>query len=146
MSIIKNITRLLSFTENEKRILILLAVGFMIGSGIAAYQGFRADLRVEDFSEQYRQQDSIFVERSGQIRDSDPEPAPPLTLLAPNSINVNTATKSELTLLPGIGDAYAERIILYREDYGPFTSPEELLNISGIGARRLEQIKPYITF
>ncbi len=146
MSIIRNITRLLSFTENEKRILILLAVGFMVGIGIAAYQGFRAELTVEDFSEQYREQDSIFVERSGPVPDDEPDAAPPLILLTPNSINVNTATKSELTLLPGIGDAYAERIILYREDYGPFTSPEELLNISGIGARRLEQIKPYITF
>lgn len=146
MSIIRNITRLLSFTENEKRILILLAVGFMVGIGIAAYQGFRAELTVEDFSEQYREQDSIFVERSRPVPDDEPDAAPPLILLTPNSINVNTATKSELTLLPGIGDAYAERIILYREDYGPFTSPEELLNISGIGARRLEQIKPYITF
>jgi len=146
MSIIRNITRLLSFTENEKRILILLAVGFMVGIGIAAYQGFRAELTVEDFSEQYREQDSIFVERSGPVPDDEPDAAPPLTLLTPNSINVNTATKSELTLLPGIGDAYAERIILYREEYGTFTSPEELLNISGIGARRLEQIKPYITF
>lgn len=146
MSIIRNITRLLSFTENEKRILILLAVGFIVGIAIAAYQGFRAELTVEDFSEHYREQDSIFVERSGPVPEDDPGTAPPLVLLTPNSININTATKSELTLLPGIGDAYAERIILYREDYGPFTSPEELLNISGIGTRRLEQIKPYITF
>ncbi len=146
MKFTRYIARLLSFTDNEKRILVLLAVGFMVGVGIAAYQGFRADLEIEDFSEQYRQQDTVFIERSEHIPEADTNGTPPLTVLAPNSINVNTASKEELTLLPGIGDVYAERIILYREDHGAFTTPEELLKISGIGERRLEQIKPYITF
>lgn len=146
MKFFRYIGRLLSFTDNEKRILVLLAVGFLIGVGIAAYQGFRADLEIEDYSEIYRQQDSVFTERSERIPETDANDTPPLILLAPGSININTASKEELTLLPGIGDVYAERIILYREDHGAFTSPEELLNISGIGERRLEQIKPYITF
>jgi len=146
MKFTRYFTRLFSFTDNEKRILILLAVGFMVGVGIAAYQGFRADLDIQDHSEQYRQQDTVFIDRSERIPESDPDEAPPLALLAPNSINVNTATKEELTLLPGIGDVYAERIIHYREDHGKFTEPDELLNISGIGERRLEQIKPYIIF
>ncbi len=145
MKITRYIARLISFTDNEKRILILLAFGFIAGTGIAAYQGLRSDLEIQDFSEQYRQQDTVFIERSEKIPGAEPDTPPPLTLLAPNSININTATKEELTLLPGIGDVYAERIILYREDYGPFTTAEELLNISGIGERRLEQIKPYIT-
>ncbi len=146
MKFTRYFTRLFSFTDNEKRVLILLAIGFMVGVGIAAYQGFRADLDIVDHSEQYRQQDTVFLDRSEQIPDREDDESPPLTLLAPNSINVNTATKEELTLLPGIGDVYAERIILYREDHGEFTEPAELLNISGIGERRLEQIKPYITF
>lgn len=146
MKFLNHISRLISFTDNEKRILLLLAVGFMIGIGIAAYQGFRADLDLTEYNGQYQQQDTVFIERSERIPEADTNDVPPLTLLAPNSINVNTATKEELTLLPGIGDVYAERIILYREDHGPFTAPEELLQISGIGERRLEQIKPYITF
>jgi len=146
MNFTRYIARLLAFTDNEKRILILLAIGFMVGVGIAAYQGFRADLDIIDYSEQYNRQDTVFIDRSEQIPNQEQNDAPPLALLAPNSINVNTATKEELTLLPGIGDVYAERIILYRDDHGPFTQPEELLHISGIGERRLEQIEPYITF
>lgn len=146
MKFLNHISRLFSFTDNEKRILILLAIGFMVGIGIAAYQGFRADLDIADFSDQYRERDTVFIERSERIPERENDDAPPLTLLAPNSININSASKEELTLLPGIGEVYAERIILYREDHGPFTAPEELLQISGIGERRLEQIKPYITF
>jgi competence protein ComEA len=146
MKLFRYIARLFSFTENERRILIILAVGLLVGTGIAAYQGYRADLEIVDFSELYRQQDSVFIERSERIPDQLTDGSPPLRLLAPKSININTATKEELTLLPGIGEVYAERIILYREDHGAFSSPEELLNISGIGHHRLEQIKPYITF
>ena len=61
-------------------------------------------------------------------------------------INVNSATKIELTLLPGIGESRAQDIIDYRNEYGRFTEPEDLLNISGIGEVILENIRPYIVF
>ena len=61
-------------------------------------------------------------------------------------INVNTADLATLQLLPGIGATYANRIIEYREEHGGFNSSEELLNIKGIGEKRLEKIRPLITF
>lgn len=61
-------------------------------------------------------------------------------------IDINNATKEELQQLPGIGPAYADRIIQWRADHGPFTSPDQLLEVRGIGDRRLEQLVPYIHF
>lgn len=60
-------------------------------------------------------------------------------------VNINTATKAELESLPGIGPSLAERIIEYREKNGPFLTPEDIKNVSGIGEKRFEQLKDKIT-
>ena len=60
-------------------------------------------------------------------------------------ININTASKSELMQIPGIGESKAERIISYRENHGRFGSAEEIQNVSGIGSGIYEGLKDYIT-
>ena len=60
-------------------------------------------------------------------------------------VNINTATEEELTVLPGIGDVLAKRIVEYREQNGPFASSELLLNVEGISRKRFDAIKDYIT-
>ena len=60
-------------------------------------------------------------------------------------ININTASKEQLALLPGIGETYSENILAYREQHGPFPKAEDLLNVDGIGPARLEAILDYIT-
>ncbi len=60
-------------------------------------------------------------------------------------LNLNTATKEQLKTINGIGDAFAERIIAYRDSHGGFQSVEELKNISGIGEKRYAQWSPYFT-
>lgn len=60
-------------------------------------------------------------------------------------ININTATNERLQELPGVGPTYAERIINWREENGPFTSKDQLMEIKGIGDKRLARIKPLIT-
>ncbi|MFO3798114.1 MAG: ComEA family DNA-binding protein, partial [Anaerolineales bacterium] len=60
-------------------------------------------------------------------------------------ININYATQEELMTLPGIGPVLAQRIIKYRETYGPFVDVEELLNVKGIGKALLDQIRDLIT-
>jgi competence protein ComEA len=60
-------------------------------------------------------------------------------------ININTATVQELDLLPDIGPTRANAIVAYRQEYGPFTCVEDLLNVDGIGPKILEKILPYIT-
>ena len=59
-------------------------------------------------------------------------------------LDINTATAAELEILPGIGEVLAGRIVDYRETNGFFSSPEELLNVDGIGPKTLESILPYI--
>ena len=60
-------------------------------------------------------------------------------------IDINTATQSELELLPGIGPAMAQRIIDYRTENGPFKKTEDICNVSGIGSKTYEKLAQYIT-
>lgn len=55
-------------------------------------------------------------------------------------VNINTADIEELTRLPGIGPSIARRIIEFREENGPFSRPEDIMNVRGIGPSRFEQI------
>ena len=59
-------------------------------------------------------------------------------------VDINIATAEELMLINGIGSATAEKIISYRNDHGYFYSPDDLLNIDGIGSKKLAAIKDYI--
>ena len=60
-------------------------------------------------------------------------------------VNINKATVEELTQLNGIGPAYAERIVEYREAHGPFERPEGIMNVKGIGQKMWETNKDLIT-
>lgn len=59
-------------------------------------------------------------------------------------VNINTATIEELQTLNGIGPAKAEAIIAYREENGLFQSPEDLLEVTGIGDKSFEKLKEEI--
>ena len=60
-------------------------------------------------------------------------------------LNVNTASASALEELPGIGPSLAAAIVDHRQRHGPFTTVDELTEVSGIGSVKLEQIRPLAT-
>jgi competence protein ComEA len=60
-------------------------------------------------------------------------------------VNLNTATLDQLESLPGIGPALAQTILEYREQHGPFRKVEDLLNVSGIGEKRLADLASNVT-
>jgi competence protein ComEA len=61
--------------------------------------------------------------------------------LSAELINVNTASAAELDELPGVGPATAAAIIEYRREHGPFQRPEDLLQVRGIGPKKLAKMR-----
>jgi comEA protein len=70
------------------------------------------------------------------LANKKPPPAP---------INLNTATSEELQLVPGIGPVTADKILQMRKSYGAFKSVDDLRAIRGIGPKRLEKMRKYLT-
>ncbi len=62
-----------------------------------------------------------------------------------DKVNINTADSSRLQAIPGVGPATAQKIIEYREQNGKFKSVEDIKNVSGIGDKTFENMRPYIT-
>jgi competence protein ComEA len=83
----------------------------------------------------------IYSTSETDVRNDDPT-----TSANPNTakINLNTASVSDLESLPGIGPSLAEEIVNFRSENGPFETVENLLEVSGIGPVKLEQLRDYV--
>jgi competence protein ComEA len=61
------------------------------------------------------------------------------------SVNINTASASELAAINGLGEVKAKAIVAYREQNGPFKSVDDLKEVKGIGEQMLAKLRPQIT-
>jgi competence protein ComEA len=59
-------------------------------------------------------------------------------------VNLNTASVEELGTLPGVGPKTAAAILAYRKEHGPFQRVEDLLEIRGIGEKKLTRMRDWI--
>ena len=78
---------------------------------------------------------------SGTPRSTTPKEQGP----SGSMVNINTATATELEALPGVGPSTAKAIITHRETVAPFSSVDDLLQVSGIGPAKLEAMRAYVS-
>lgn len=100
--------------------------------------------RIAQILDSLQSADTVSVTRASEydttheaLSPVNPQPA------APRSINLNTASAGELDALPGIGPATA-RAITEARARNRFTSVDDLLDVKGIGEKKLERIRPYV--
>ena len=155
------------FTRNERMVLIFLMASLLVGSGVTLFKRFQPgiapDLPVEIIREEKDPLDfqnpdtSASMESALGVEGSLPEESPEVIEEVIEKtedrihgkypeirVNINTASRRELMLLPRIGPKMADRILAYREGNGPFRSKEEIMKVKGIGEKTFEDLKELI--
>lgn len=61
------------------------------------------------------------------------------------TVNINTADLTQLQQLPGVGPSTAQKIVEYRKQIGKFSAKEQLMDVKGIGPKKMEKMAPFIT-
>ncbi len=127
----------------------LLPPGSLVRDAVRAAGGPApdADLDRINLARELQDQQQIYVPRRGEESPipTISEGVPTRTTAARPLVNINTATAEELQQLPRVGPSLAQRIIAYREMYGPFKTPEDLMQVPGIGEGIFAAIRDYIT-
>ena len=113
----------------------------------------RADLEVINLATPLIDSSQIYVPAKGvAARPTFARPQPGINGVVSSSnsasagglVNINRASVTELDSLPGVGPSTAQAIVEYRVAHGPFGSPEDLLNVKGIGPAKFEAMRKLV--
>lgn len=118
---------------------VLLGIALFLLSGVILYNVFTTEPSAVAAQENDGTTALVTVTEASAVPETT---APAVT---ESLININTATAEELETLKGIGPAKAEAIVAYREQNGPFSSVDDLVNVTGIGEKTLANIRDKIT-
>ncbi len=118
-------------TRQEKYVIAFLILGAICGLSYSYYKKFHPPIKIR--FRHIQKKDAIPTEELDDL------------LKEAKSVNINKAQMAELMKLKGIGPALAHRIVEYRAAHGLFKDKDELKNVSGIGPKKLEAIKDYIS-
>lgn len=148
MNLLKSFQEKVGFTRNETRTIAILVITFLVGTAIRAYRQHGSLSETPRYD--YTRSDSIFGARSFRVDSLDSfatttqRPTGSKGLGAGECLNINAAPENELMRLPGIGPSIARRIVEHRKQHGPFRKVDDLLRVKGIGAKKLEKLRPWI--
>ena len=156
MSVLERLNQRLGFTRNESLVVLFLTGSLLVGGAIKVVKDVSGNDSGHYNYEQSDRQFAILAQRADSISESEQETTKissasvslkkSKTKLPAGTINVNTASKEELMSLPGVGETMAERMMIYREEHGPFKTLEELESVKGIGKKKISRFAQYITF
>lgn len=134
----------------------VLPPGSLIDDAVRAAGGFaaEADPAAVNLAQTVSDGMQIHVPVKGERPTPPPVSQPATNATTPSSrmggvtvgglININTASQSDLEMLPGIGPSTAANIIAYREANGPFAAIEAIMDVPGIGEGKFEAIRDLI--
>lgn len=128
---------------------IELEEGSRIEDAIQGAGGVKAEANLKNINLAYEVSDGEKIYIPNLSEESEEE-----NMLEPNTsnsstnakgkVNINKATATELTSVPGIGASTAQKIIMYREENGKFQTIEDVKKVSGIGDSKFESMKDFI--
>lgn len=126
--------------------IVILKEGDRLYQGIEKSGGLTEDADEEkiNLSKKLEDEEKIHIPRVGETAEIDDDIISSESEDSSGKININTASKDELMTLTGIGDVTAEKIIEYRQK-NKFEKIEDLMEVSGIGEKKFETIKEFIT-
>ncbi|MCA1057982.1 helix-hairpin-helix domain-containing protein [Rossellomorea aquimaris] len=106
-----------------------------------------ADKKMMNLAVKVTDEMMIYVPKIGEMEIVPPEIVTPVsgTEAGHDILNINTASQQDFETLPGIGPSKAASFVQYREENGPFSTIDEITNISGIGDKTFEKLKEHIS-